>query len=229
MYQRRLKIVLTLFMIMLSSASDALNQYAKQWVAINIQQAVHENNPWQYLLYSQWQFTDESHPWKVMLVEGGLGYQRTSDESFWAGYRWSGVNPNNGFFQINRLFQQYMTQQRPDRLYQFAARTRLEEYKRSNSGEVAIRLRQRISLFVHHAITQETYPYFYDEVFFQLNHPAYVANTLVGQNRLFIGIDIFRTKNTWWELGYINQYIFRSPLQSQNQMNHVLSVTYHIR
>jgi hypothetical protein len=202
----------------------ALEQNDKQWFAVNAQQSWGEK--WYSFIFSQARFVDEAHPWQAILLEGGLGYKLTTDKSIWLGYRWTGRNPYNGFYQENRLFQQIIWNKKLNTSQRFISRTRLEEITLSNINQIGLRLRQRFALEINHAFFKDLFPFLYEEVFFQLNHPVYMPRTLIGENRLFLGFNLYLTKKTWWEIGYINQYQIKTPLQTQNQMSHILSFTY---
>jgi hypothetical protein len=212
--------------ITLSSSSFALDEYGKQWLAVNYQQAHGRDKQWLSFVYSQLRIVDQSNPWQAVLVEGGVGYHFFPLQSIWMGYRWTGRNLYNDFFQENRIFQQLILQKRTDKLHLFIFRTRLEEITQSNNHQIALRLRQRFGMEIHHALLAHAFPFIYDELFFQLNQPSYVPQRFLGENRLFLGFNLYRTKTSWWEIGYMNQYQIHNAQQTQNQMSHILSVTY---
>jgi hypothetical protein len=205
--------------------SLALEQNTGQWFALNIQQPFVANKEWLYSFFSQLRFIDQAHPWRYAILEGALGHQLPVDSHIWLGYRWSGINPYNAFFQENRLFEQIILQ-RHIQQYRFISRTRLEEISHSNANQIALRFRQRLAVEINYALFKNTFPFFSDEVFFQLNHPPYEPQSVIGQNRLFLGFNFYCTKKSWWEIGYLNQYQVKSPQKLQNQMSHILSFTY---
>lgn len=227
MLKKYVSLILGLFLIFLFSSSFALSQDFKQWIALNVQQK-YKNSPWRSFVYSQLRFVDDHNPWEAVVLEGGLGYQLAKPHSVWVGYRWVGRNPYNDFTQENRLFQQYIFQKDYAPMYVFLSRTRLEEITRSNSSQLGLRIRQRFALGIKHDLFKNAHPYLYDEVFFQLNHPLYLPHTFVGENRLFLGFNLYQAGDSWWEIGYINQYQIRTRQQTENQMNHIITVTYNI-
>lgn len=226
--KNKFKLGLILFFSQFYSNSFALEQEVKQWVAINHEQAFGCEKKYLAFIYSQLRLVDEDRPWQAGLIEGGLGYKLADHHTIWVGYRWSGHDPFNQFFQENRLFQQIILQKKTDAEHRLIFRTRLEEITRGNTGQIALRLRQRAALEINHAWFQHALPFFYDEVFFQLNHPDYVPKTTLGENRLFLGFNLMCAKNSWWEIGYINQYRIATPSQTENLMGHIFSVTYNI-
>jgi hypothetical protein len=203
----------------------ALDEFSKQWVGINAQHTSKRNKLWHSFLFSQLRFVDQAHPWQSGLVEGGVGYQVADEHSVWVGYRWTGRNPYNNFFQENRLFQQILSQKQRN-LNRFLIRSRLEEITAGNSSQVALRLRERIAIEHERALFSNAYLFVYEEVFFQLNRPAFMPDAFVGENRIFLGFNLRKSKTTWWEIGYLNQFQVRTVNQSQNQMSHILAVTY---
>jgi len=65
----------------------------------------------------------------------------------------------------------------------------------------------------------------YDSIFFLLKNPSWTGyNTLISQNRAFIGIEAVLTNNSSYTIGYMNQYIFANP----DQMNHIVTLTFNI-
>jgi hypothetical protein len=71
-------------------------------------------------------------------------------------------------------------------------------------------------------------PLFYEEIFFQINKTDYSSRQLISQNRLFVGFNWRESKDHYWEIGYINQYLLSTPVFSENAMNHILTITYNI-
>jgi len=210
---------------LVSSKALALNQYAKQWFGISVQHTIDKNKQWHSFLYSQLRIIDQSHPVESGLLEGAIGYQLPNEKNIWMGYRLTGRNPSNGFYEENRLFQQIISQH-PTDLYRFILRTRLEEIARTDSCQIALRLRERLAIEARQSSWRNASLFAYDEVFFQLNHPTFMTSAFLGENRLFLGFNLRTSQSTWWEIGYINQYQVHTPQQSQNRMSHIITLTY---
>ncbi|MCD6039179.1 MAG: uncharacterized protein K0S27_579 [Gammaproteobacteria bacterium] len=218
--------VIIIFLAFFIQNCFALQQNTKQWLGFSTQQSFGRNNQWRSFIFSQLRFIDQSHLWQAVLLESGLGYKLAADKSMWLGYRWTGRDPYNGFFYENRLFQQLIWDKKLTPFSLFVFRSRLEEITRSRTNSVSLRFRQRFAVEIRHALFENAFPFLYDEVFFQLNHPSYETQSFIAENRLFLGFNLFFTKKTWWEIGYINQYQIKTPQQTQNQMSHILSCTY---
>lgn len=160
------------------------------------------------------------------MLEGGLGHHFVKTQSLWIGYRWAGHNPYNGFYQENRLFQQFISEMTLTTSDQIISRTRLEEIEHGNSSQISIRLRQRLALQMERELISNVKPFLYDEIFFQLHNTQYTSNKLISENRIFIGFNLFTSHKNWWEIGYINQYEMKTSQDKQNTMSHIASFTY---
>jgi hypothetical protein len=204
----------------------ALEENEKLWVGVNVRKPLSADQKWLYSLFTQSRLINKSHPWQSTLFEGGVGYSLFKDKSIWIGYRWSAHNPNNGFYQGNRLWQQLSWIISDKNLIKFFSRTRLEQTMYSDQSQLSFRLRELISVEFKNEVATKFSPLVYDEVFFQLNKTNYTSHQLVSENRLFLGVRLPTSADTFWEIGYINQYQFSTPLNNQNQMNHIASFTY---
>ncbi len=222
----KFNLIVGLFLLIFPLASFALEQHEKLWLGIDTQQNFSENSSWLYAISSELRFINNDHPWQTVFFEGGLGYKFLFDKSIWLGYRWSGHDPYHQFYQENRLFQQLIWPINPnDDHVNFVSRSRLEEIVRGNQSQTAFRFRKRISAEMNYCFMRKINPYFYDEIFFRLNKTQYTSNSLLSENRLFLGIRIYLSHKKFLEIGYINQYQSETPLK-QNQLNHILALTY---
>jgi hypothetical protein len=226
MIHKIVKYIVPVFMLLVAGDVVALQQNEGLWLAVNAQHSLSGDEKWRSFVYSQTRFLNQDRPWQVILVEGGLGY-KPNQTSYWVGYRWSGRRPFNDFFQENRLFQQIIVPFESVRFKKVLARTRLEETQATDQNEISLRLRQRLAFeFAQSFVLGNLFPAIYDEVFFQLNKTDYTSHTLFSQNRVFLGFNWRKTQEAWWEVGYINQYQMSTPLNNQNHMNHIVSLTY---
>ncbi len=225
-FKIRLTKIFLFIIFFISPDCFALTQDEKLWFAINSQQTLSENKKWLSFIYSQFRLVNKSHPWQAGLLEGGVGYRFIDNGTVWLGYRWTGHNPYDGFYQENRLFQQLIQQKELTNSDRIISRTRLEETQRSNSSEISLRLRQRVAFELMRATFSKIFPLIYDEIFFQLKNTHYTPNKLISENRIFVGCNIYVRDKKWWEIGYINQFQMRTPERHQNTLNHIVSFTY---
>jgi hypothetical protein len=206
----------------------ALEQQTKLWPGIYLQKSLPKTEKWEYLLFTQSRFIDESHPWESTYFEGGLGYFLSKNHSLWAGYRWVGFDFATNFFHEDRFWQQFSWRIRESAQTLIFSRTRMEEIRYSNQSENLYRLRERITL--EHLLNYEgkINPYYFDEVFIHANKPSYATRNLISENRLFLGFRYKTSSYTNWEVGYLNQYRFLSAPATPDRMSHILAVTFNI-
>lgn len=224
---KKCQVIIAIFFSLLFfvEKSLALEQYERAWFGIMAQQSYEKDPKWLSYIFSQLRVVNDSRPWHSILLEGAVGYQLAPTENIWIGYRWTGRNLYNDFFQENRLFQQNISQIKSD-LYRVIIRTRLEQITLSNNSKIGLRFRERFAFEIKYPLFENALPYLYDEVFFRLNRTAFLPESFLGENRLFLGFNLYVTPTIWWEIGYMNQFQVKAPQQTQNQMSHILSVTY---
>ena len=104
----------------------ALEQHETLWLGSNYQTSFGYDKKWLGVVFTQLRLNNESHLLQTGLIEGGIGYRLAPGKSVWVGYRWSGENPYNNFYQENRLFQQFLLPIR-SRIERSALTSRLEE------------------------------------------------------------------------------------------------------
>ncbi len=154
-------------------------------------------------------------------LDYSTGYRFTPLVSAWGGFTW--ISPNDGSPQTYRPWEQLIWElfdKNPVMLFQ--TRTRLEQLKRDDQPEWLWRVRERWRVAFPERFPQQLTPVIYDEVFFNINQPSWVTTRIIDQNRAFVGIDTKRWKNTFVEVGYINQYIFSEPT---NRIAHIFSIS----
>jgi hypothetical protein len=158
-------------------------------------------------------------------LDGSFGYRFTPLISLWSGFTWIAPNENQ-LPQTYRPWQQIVWDlfEKNSKVL-FTTRTRVEELKHEGQPEWYLRMRERWRLAFPRLLPHKITPVIYDELFFSLNKPVWVNTQTIEQNRAFIGIDTPRWKNTYVEIGYINQYIFSQPTQ---RMSHILNVYFMI-
>jgi hypothetical protein len=223
-----LQLIAIIILMLCGSIKEAfaLEQNEKLWAGINVERPLSEDNKWFYLLYTQTRLINKSHPWQSTLFEGAVGYLLLPNNRIWLGYRWTAHNPNNGFFESNRLWQQYVFLKEDDELRRIVLRSRLEEIEYTNQSQISFRFRERVSFEQKSHYFGALNPFIYDEAFFQLNETNYSSNRFLSENRLFLGCNWYLPSKNFWEIGYINQYLFNPNRNNQNVMDHVLSFSF---
>jgi hypothetical protein len=218
--------ILLLLMIIITRV-EALQKNDKLWLGFNAQTILDTNKKWLGSLTSQARFTKQSSPVESDFVETCLGYQLV-DYSLWVGYRYTKHINNKPSFSENRLIQQCVFNQK-NNFFQYWFRSRLEERYRSNQKQVAVALREKVSLEFSLPIFCRVNPLLFNEIFIPLNKTIYTSRKLIDENRLFVGCNCYIQKTVWWEIGYILQYRTNTSLNSNYQLNHILSINYNYK
>ncbi|HRE32881.1 MAG TPA: DUF2490 domain-containing protein, partial [Candidatus Berkiella sp.] len=100
--------------------------------------------------------------------------------------------------------------------FNLKSRTRLEQRKQEATPQWASRLRERLTVIIP---VDPISIIVSDELFFNLNHPLWVSDCSLSQNRGFIGLGIPMAKQTSIEIGYLNQYQFNKTDSMSNIIN----------
>lgn len=195
--------------------ATAPTAYYREWSKIDVTGPLITDLPdWRYEAFV------ESRNQETRL-DFSTGYKLTPLVSFWSGFTW--ISPNDGSAQIYRPWQQIIWElfdKNP--LLVFQTRTRLEELKQEGQPEWLWRVRERWRVAFPAMLAHEITPVVYDEIFFNLNQPVWIRTDVVDQNRFFVGVDLPPIKNTFLEIGYINQYIWITPV---NHIAHIISAS----
>lgn len=215
-------VIATLPYTICASAADS---YVKQWnTAVIIGSIPHSK--FRYYFEPQLRFIADPYVFNQSFLFGGLGYQMNEDLMVFAvaGWIFSKNTQGNTSNEI-RIWQQANWRVTDTSSYNVNSRTRLEERKNTAFSQYAYRFRQRLWLRIpFHAVPQYSLSLF-DEVFFDLNHPAWVSPYFFAENRAFIGIGHELTTQVMLDAGYMNQYLH----SNQNRVDHVLLLTFSIR
>jgi len=84
-------------------------------------------------------------------------------------------------------------------------RTRFEQRFSRDNSQMALRLRTQLLWLWKGGINNKYSPVLFEEPFFNINHPSWVSNKTLSQNRLFLGVDFPMTKRADFLLGYQNR------------------------
>jgi hypothetical protein len=222
--QRRTLVFFVILLLMRSAF--ALQTSERLWVGAMVEKPLIPDRQWSYLIFTQLRYINQSQAWQSALLEGALGYYLTPRQSLWFGYRYSLLTPPDGYRPENRLWQQMTWVAVMNDHNTVILRNRIEETKYAYQSQISVRLRERLLVEWWQHYFGALNPLVYDEVFFQLSKTNYTSSRLINQNRLFLGVNVRASTDHFWEVGYINQYLMRTPQQTQNSMNHIISITY---
>jgi len=203
-----------------------LDQNFNFWSRFNINGSFKDNEQLKYFFETETRFRSNASTFRASLNRIGLGYEIDPTLTLWSGYT---AIPSISSSSGDLLYGQDIFQQINWRLYssdlvQFSTRIRLEQRKISNNRNWANRLRTNLSAIIPIKDSHVNY-YIYDELFFNLDHPAWVSDRTFSQNRIFLGFRFDLKSKTRLAVGYLNQLELDS---SRNSMNHTLMLALQI-
>ncbi|CEG56113.1 DUF2490 domain-containing protein [Legionella fallonii] len=220
-----IKVITSFFLSLVIYPVNATRTYTKDWSVANIIAPLSEGSSFKYYLEPQLRLIDTRSVFNQFLFLGGLGYQFNPDLMLFIGPGWIEIkNPiNNTSSTEKRLWQQLNWRILNNSNLTLNSRTRLEERNHTPRSQIAFRLRQRLWFRVP---LQQWSGYsfsFFDEIFFNLNHPSWTSPYLLEQNRAFIGMAKQLSKSAILDVGYLHQYLHSFTNQSDNVL--LLSLT----
>lgn len=177
--------------------------------------------PFRWLMEVQPRSREEGEEMDQLLIRPGIGYAVTDHSSVWLGYAHVINFPAAGDnIHEDRFWQQYMWKgQTP--IGEFTSRSRFEQRWQTNGGETGGRFRQMFKLSWPLPFYQSVSLVGWDEFFVHLNDTNWGARQGFDQNRGFAGVGYRVLPPVLVEIGYMNQYINRSTIDS---LNHILSL-----
>lgn len=186
------------------------------WSANTIRGSIGESKKWNYYFEVQPRTDLEDSSRSRLLVRPAIVFNLDADQSVWAGV----VDVRDYDFKNRefRLWQQYQKNLSLGKVI-FLNRTRIEERFATGTKDVGLRLRHMIRAQVPAGEESSWSVIIFDEVFVGLNENKSQVQSGFDQNRAFIGIRKNLKNNSFFELGYLNQYT-RSQV-----MNHIPFIT----
>jgi hypothetical protein len=212
--------ILVLFSYTIRAGTETYN---KQWTTDVIIGSLSKDEKIKYYLEPQLRLIDNSYVFNQAFFMPGLGYQFSPSV---LGFIGPGLvftkNTAGETYYEYRLWQQLNWQAVNMPSIRVDSRTRWEERERSNESQVSLRFRERLWMHIPIAYSQQYYFSTFDEVFFNMNQPSWVAPRFFDENRAFIGIGKQLTQSTFLDVGYLNQLEFGPP----REMNNVLLLSF---
>lgn len=209
--------ITSLVLICCSTCSGAVELHTKAWAGVVHIGQLSENKQYKYYLDSRLELEDDKYKFEEAYVSVGIGYQTTRNLILFLGNTYKvAIKLNGATQQEYRLWQQSNWTVMKNSFYSVASVTRLEERWCFEATQVAVRLREKVVVrvpfrnWVKHSFVVS------DEIYLNLNHPAWVNPKFFDQNRAFIGVGTAVSKYTSFDLGYMNQYIFGNKPQMSN-------------
>ncbi len=226
MFKRIILPAILLNMFSQTVIANNLQQKAELWATLSLQGPINQNKKILYSLEPQLKFITRKESFHQAYLHAGLGYQSTPTVSLWIGNSLGTThNPGKEDEIQYRLWQQLAWDPQEKYSLNFSSRTRLEQRVEDHQEGCSWRLRQKVTFSMPLQCSPNYAVVIFDEIFFNLNHPSWVNNNLINQNRAFFGLSIPVAKKMFLETGYLNQYLVRTP----DKMMHVLSCTLKVK
>lgn len=212
-------IIITLWLVAVSSSAEI--HYDKLWLALNLDGPLAKDSRFKFYFNPELRLVDAGNHFEVAQTQAGLGYQFVPNATFWAGYQVFSHNNLSGSARENRIWQQITWNILTTSKVKILSRSRFEERHRVTEPQWSDRFRERLTLRLPSAIAPKITPAIWDELFFNVNRAPWTVQRTFEQNRAFIGLDFTTSKESFLEVGYLNQYIFSNRV---NEDNHILYV-----
>lgn len=204
----------------------ALETESKTWGVVNLSGQLFNIPNLEYVLEEQPRYDNSQSQFQRNLAKAGIGYQYTPNLSFWLGYQYLTENYVSGAAPENRAWQQMNWTMINQKNYNLTSQSQFDETYRIGETDWADKFRQKLIVKFPDKLYDKYTPVVSDEVFINITRPAWITTRVLNQNRAFIGVDIPTSKQTYLEVGYLNQYVFEET--SANEMNNILFVGFYI-
>lgn len=168
-----------------------------------------------YYLEPQLRLIQTNRMFNQFLTNAGGGYQVAPAWQLWFGQTitTTSQDADPGNFEEYRVWEQIVWQHSINTV-RLTSRTRLEQRKSFDFAEWANRVRER--MLVNIPITTNISLAMSDEILVNLNRVQWISTKTWDQNRAYIGLVRQFTKSTSLSAGYMHQWIFTAPKQSDN-------------
>lgn len=196
----------------------ATQSFEKFWGLMTYNNRQHD---WYYMIEPQIRLINRPGTYEQFLLNSGLGRPIRQEVQLWLGQTYSNTASSNavGDDTSRRSTNEYRVWEQllwshPEQHYQFELRSRLEERHSFEVQPWAVRWRNRLlwtlPLYEPYAIMIS------DEFFFNLRSVNWVTTQTFDQNRAYLGLLKQITRNTRVSLGYLNQFLTRTPAEDSH-------------
>ncbi len=168
-----------------------------------------------YYLEPQLRLIETKGVFNQFLNNVGGGYQVAPDWQLWLGQTigTTSQDAGPGSFEEYRIWQQIVWQHSINSV-RLTSRTRLEQRKSLDYSQWANRIRER--MLVNIPLTSDYSLVMSDEILVNLNRVQWITTKTWDQNRAYVGLVRSLSKTTFLSAGYMHQWIFTVPKQSDN-------------
>lgn len=181
-----------------------------------------QNTPWILYFKAENRYYFKQSNINEFLLRPAIEYLATKTLSLWAGYDFfQSYDDSNQHRQA--VWGQVQINLPKNNWAEINSRLRTELRFSTLGHGNAYRARERIMLTFPLTRNNTVSPVLFDEVFFNFNHPEWVSNKSISQNRIFLGLEISFDKKTGLLFGYLNRTLYNTH---QTLHEHLLSVLF---
>lgn len=212
-----------------ATAAQAADNETGLWTIFSTTDAITadgETTRWRYWLDAQARYTDFGSGANQYLVRPGIGYTLNPRTSVWLGYaRFRTRNAAGAVSDENRFWQQLSWFAGRWQCGSVSTRVRLLQRSLSTGDDLGIvlRLQAKYSRPIGNGRTFVASV----EPFFDLRDTDWGGSARLSQNRVSLGIGWKQTERLSFEVGYMNQFLFRD--NGADRSNHLGTVNFRVK
>lgn len=217
------KIVLRLLLILylcLALPAYATNDIFNVWSGASIKGNFAKDATLFYRVSTNLRFQNQNQIFRQNVNSFAFGDYINQNSLFAGGFELLANNFNGRLAFEYRLFEQYEYKSRKEAL-SFSFRNRIEQRRLDIRQNISLRMREKFGLTFCGNTVRLLCPKVYSETFFLLNHPRWVGNKSLDQQRTYLGFIYRISKQANFEFGYLNQYV---PAIQRPLSIHILSL-----
>lgn len=195
------------------------DEHIKVWTSYDLTGPITKDKKFKFNVQPNLRFVDDRYKFEEAVLHISAGYQASKKISLWLGNTGKATKDFDGdVTEEYRIWEQLIWDDLvTSKTTKIKSRTRLEQRKEIDTAHWAVRLREKLT-WNYKTKCMKYSLIVSDELFFNLNHPDWVSQNRLSQNRAFFGIGKDIDKKSSFEIGYMNQYQFSGT----NQNNHIL-------
>ncbi len=200
------------------------------WPSVNVTGALKNHPQILYVVNPQGRIALAPEALHQLFADIGIGYQYNPFVSYWLGYTQTTnrVTTITGMDKVNRVWEQLIYDAMQAPRFRMSFRTRLEEATQKTVEGLEVRLRQKIHLLFPIENFKYITPEIWNELFLNVTRHTWIQdNSVVDQNRFFVGILITPSPIFSFDIGYLDQYIVKNGGNANNNV-FVFNVNIHV-
>lgn len=178
-----------------------------------------DQGSWRLWMDVQVRFGDDASRFAQGVLRPGIGCTLGRGWTLWGGYAYIRTEPPYSTSTTNeqRIWEQALWGGTVG-MTSLSSRTRMEQRFVSTGSEAGWRLREFVKAARGVGSRRTWSAVVVDEYFLNLNSPDFGATTGPDRNRFFVGPSVALRNGVFMEIGYLNQYTFRTNGPDKNHL-----------